>query len=179
MVCPTIDHRASSGYGAVMDRTLLLLRHGHAADPVGTADVDRPLSPAGIGQARGRGPRPGGHRIDQVLCSPAARTRQTLEATGVTAPAQYPAGLYLADADTVRTLISETDDEVGTLLVVGHFPGLPLAAADLDPAGAHDHGLDAGLPPAGLIVLQTGADWAALAPGLPRPEITVTAVHTG
>lgn len=160
-----------------MKRTLLLLRHGHAADPAGRGDAARPLSAAGTAAARARGPHPGGHRVDRVLCSPALRTRQTLEATGVAAPTEYPSALYLADPDAMRTLISETDDHVRTLLVVGHFPGLPLAAADLDPAGARAHGLDAGLPPAGLIVLHTAADWSALAPGLPLPEITVTAVH--
>lgn len=162
-----------------MDRTLLLLRHGHAADPLGVTDVERPLSTTGVDQARALGAHPGAHRVDQVLCSPALRTRQTLDATGVSAPTGFPSGLYLADPDTVRTLISETDETVRTLLVVGHFPGLPLAAADLDPAGARAHGLDAGLPPAGLIVLQTAADWSALAPGLPLPAIAVTGVHTG
>ncbi len=161
-----------------MDRTLLLLRHGHAADPLGVADVERPLSTAGTAQARRLGARPGGHRVDRVLCSPALRTRQTLDAAGVTAPAEFPSGLYLADPDTVRTLVSETDETVRTLLVVGHFPGLPQAAAELDPAGASAHGLDAGLPPAGLIVLRTAADWSALAPGEPLPEIAVTAVRT-
>lgn len=162
-----------------MDRTLLLLRHGHAADPLDVTDVERPLSAAGIAQARALGPSPGGHRVDRVLCSPALRTRQTLDAAGVSAPTDFPSALYLADPDTVRTLIAETDETVRALLVVGHFPGLPLAAADLDPAGASAHGLGAGLPPAGLIVLQTVADWSALAPGEPLPEIAVTGVHTG
>ena len=60
-------------------RTLLVLRHSKSAYPEGVADIDRPLGPRGVrdavtlgGWLLGQGLLP-----DLVVCSTAARTRQT------------------------------------------------------------------------------------------------------
>ena len=64
-------------------RTLILLRHAHA-EPAsdGQADVDRALSAEGLAEAEaaGRWLSAQGLVPDRVLCSPARRTRETLEA---------------------------------------------------------------------------------------------------
>lgn len=64
-------------------RELILLRHAHAepAD-TGQADLDRPLSPHGIAEAESAGRWLREQRLvpDRVLCSPARRARETLEA---------------------------------------------------------------------------------------------------
>ena len=64
-------------------RELILLRHAHA-DPAlpGQSDMDRPLSAEGLAEAEsaGRWLRDQGLVPDCVLCSPARRTRETLEA---------------------------------------------------------------------------------------------------
>src|SRR5690606_41476636 len=64
-------------------RELILLRHAHAlpATP-GQADLDRALSPEGLAEAEaaGRWLAENGLVPDCVLCSPARRTRETLEA---------------------------------------------------------------------------------------------------
>ena len=64
-------------------RELILLRHAHA-EPAenGLADIDRPLSPHGLAEAEAAGRWLLEQRLvpDRVLCSPARRTRETLEA---------------------------------------------------------------------------------------------------
>ena len=64
-------------------RELILLRHAHAepATP-GQSDLDRPLSPQGLAEAESaaRWLKEQGLVPDRVLCSPARRTRETLEA---------------------------------------------------------------------------------------------------
>src|SRR6476620_8632192 len=64
-------------------RQLILLRHAHAepASP-GQADIDRPLSPEGLAEAEAAGRWLAEHKLvpDCVLCSPARRSRETLDA---------------------------------------------------------------------------------------------------
>ena len=62
-------------------RRLILLRHAKSSwDYADLADVDRPLSERGRTAARAMGSYLRAHPIrpDLVLCSPAARTRETL-----------------------------------------------------------------------------------------------------
>ena len=123
-------------------RRLLLLRHGKAErSQPGGRDRDRALA------ARGRADAPqiGGylrhHAVlpDGVVVSPAARTRETWElaaaALGRGPAAVYDERLYNAAAGTILDVIKETSPEVGTLLVVGHNPGLQEAADLLAAAG--------------------------------------------
>lgn len=112
-------------------RTLILLRHAAAGGAY--RDSERPLTPAGEQDAIavGRWIRAELPRIDAVLCSTAARTRQTLAAVGVDAPVSFLDDLYGAGVDDILGAIAEVPDEVGTLLVVGHAPGIPATAAEL------------------------------------------------
>ena len=64
-------------------RELILLRHAHAEPAAaGQPDLDRPLSPDGLAEAAaaGRWLAEQGLVPDRVLCSPARRSRETLEA---------------------------------------------------------------------------------------------------
>ena len=69
--------------------------------------------------------------MDAVLCSIAVRTRETLAATGITAPTTYLEELYGAGVDDIMAAIEQVSDAVQTLLVVGHAPGIPATAAEL------------------------------------------------
>ena len=63
-------------------RHLILLRHAHAEPAsTGQADFDRPLSPRGLAEAEAAGAWLAEQSLlpDRVLCSPARRTRETLE----------------------------------------------------------------------------------------------------
>ena len=64
-------------------RDLILLRHAHAEPAAaGESDLDRPLSAEGLAEAdaAGRWLAAQGLVPDRVLCSPARRSRETLEA---------------------------------------------------------------------------------------------------
>jgi len=69
--------------------------------------------------------------IDAVRCSTATRTRETLAATGIDAPVVYEAGIYEASPRTLIELVRLSDDDVSTLLVIGHAPGMPWTAWEL------------------------------------------------
>ena len=153
-------------------RELILLRHAHAEPgAAGQADFDRPLSSQGLAEAEaaGRWLADQGLVPDRVLCSPARRTRETLEA--VLAVAGYaeqrlePA-IYEATPGTLIGLLQE-QGEVERLLLVGHNPGLERLVALLDTGQTTDY---RGMPPAGVAVLalpELPAS-AAIEPGLGR-----------
>lgn len=119
-------------------RELHLLRHAKSSwDDPRLADFDRPLNDRGRRAAaamadhiRRAGPRP-----SLVLCSPAARARETLE---VIAPALdgaatvFDARLYEADAeDLLARLRALPAGEPGPVLLLGHNPGLQRLALKL------------------------------------------------
>lgn len=148
-------------------RELILLRHAHAmpANP-GQADLDRPLSPEGLAEAEaaGRWLADNGLVPDCVLCSPARRTRETLEA--VLAAVGYidqrlEPGIYEATPGTLVAL-ADAHCEAERLLVVGHNPGLEQLVALMHSGQSGDY---RGMPPAGIAVLSLPAG-APMEPGV-------------
>ncbi len=119
-------------------KTLWLLRHAKASvGGDGLADRDRPLSGRGRAAAAAIGRHLGesGAHPELVLCSSALRTRETCElaakAIGGAWPVEYESELYLASALDLRERIARVSDGVGTLLVVGHNPGIAELALEL------------------------------------------------
>lgn len=114
-------------------RTLVLLRHAKSAYPDGVADHDRPLAPRGQREAGLAGDwlRANLPAIDEVLCSTATRTRETLARTGIDAPVSYVDRLYGATPGVVIDEINGVSDEVAVLLVVAHEPTMSELALDL------------------------------------------------
>jgi len=150
---------------------LVLLRHGKSAYPPGVPDHDRPLAGRGERQAALAGEWIGEHvaPVDQVLCSTATRARQTLERAGLNASVRYSSVIYGAEPDELITVLRE--DLTGperTVLVVGHFPGLPYLAADLAGSGSDSDALDrlyAGFPTSAVAVLEVSGQWVDIGPG--------------
>lgn len=111
-------------------KTLTLLRHAKSGwDDPAAQDFDRPLNPRGRRAARrvGEEMRIQGLAYDRVLASPAARVVQTLEEVSQSyGPLEitYERALYLGSLDVLLETIRATDDRFGTLLIVGHNPGL-------------------------------------------------------
>jgi len=137
-------------------RELILLRHAHA-EPAGTgqADLDRPLSPVGLAEAEAAGKWLKEHKLlpDCVLCSPARRTRETLETVlGVTGfvEQRLEDSVYEATPGTLIGLVADRSD-VERLMIVGHNPGLERLVALLNTGESSDY---RGMPPAGIAVLQ-------------------------
>jgi phosphohistidine phosphatase len=145
--------------------TLIVLRHAKAADGLGMADAERPLTGRGRRDAKaaGRHLHDLGLVPGLVLCSPATRTRQTLEALRLDAGAAatqvaYEPRIYQNDVDLLFDLIRTTADDLETLLVIGHNPAVHQLVVDL---GANE--IDR-FPTSACAVLSVEGPWADLVP---------------
>ncbi|WP_067699998.1 SixA phosphatase family protein [Nocardia jejuensis] len=152
-----------------MARTLILMRHGKSGYPDGVADHERPLAPRGLREAGLAGDwlRATQPAIDAVLCSTSTRTRETLAATGITAPVSFEKAIYDASPHTLMELVHLADDAVRTLLMIGHSPGMPWTAWELasnrsTPAAAR---LSTKFPTSALAVIEFDRPWADADPG--------------
>ena len=119
-------------------KRLFLLRHAKAErDAHGIDDEARALTPRGCEDATriGRFLNEEVYVADLVLCSTSARTRETLELVlpqlSEQPAVQYLDELYLADCEAILTLVRRTRDTVGSLMIVGHNPGLEECARSL------------------------------------------------
>ena len=144
-------------------RALVIMRHAKAANPEGTADVDRSLTRRGHADAAAAGPwlQRRGYVPALVLCSPARRAQQTWEALAVKGPeVRYDRRLYGAGALELLDVVAELDDDVRVVLLVGHNPGLAELSVLLDPAGG-----EGGLRTSGIAVHAVDASWPQWGPG--------------
>jgi len=150
-------------------RELILLRHAHA-EPAenGLADIDRPLSPHGLAEAEAAGRWLLEQKLlpDRVLCSPARRARETLEAvlslTGYVEQ-RLEQRIYEATPGTLAALVDE-HREVERLLVVGHNPGMERLVALMHSGQSGDY---RGMPTASVAVLSLPME-ASIEPGIAR-----------
>jgi len=147
-----------------MDR-LILMRHGKAerAAP-GGEDFDRPLALRGQTDAAlvARELAAQGLSPDLALVSEAQRTRHTWEAMARTlsgAAVEDRRDLYLASAREIWTAVKEAD---GTVMVVGHNPGLHELAlrllADASASPSQGARLMGGFPTATAAIFTFDAD---------------------
>ena len=119
-------------------KTLALFRHAKSdwSDPR-LEDFDRPLAPRGIKAAprMARAMKKLGLAPDLVLCSEAVRTQQTwrLAAPEIGAAPELVVRrkLYLAAPGELLAAVQEIGPEVGTLMLIGHNPGMESLAAAL------------------------------------------------
>jgi phosphohistidine phosphatase len=157
-------------------RTLVLLRHAKAETPGDDPDFDRKLTGVGEVDADAAGSWLADGRLhpDLVLCSTAARTRQTWQGVSVAlaqaragggAPeVRYEKGLYAGGRTEVFDLLRTVPDTVATVLVVGHNPTVSEVSLLLIPDEAYD-GQDVALKTAGLAVHRTEGSWSTTEPG--------------
>lgn len=105
-------------------KRLLILRHAEAAPA--PDDFDRPLTAKGIAGMQAMAGRLAALNLqpDFVLCSPARRTRMTLENLWPDAPAQFPEKLYNASAGTHYEAVKGISDSHASAMVVAHNPGI-------------------------------------------------------
>ncbi|NUL44324.1 histidine phosphatase family protein [Cellulosimicrobium funkei] len=154
------------------DKTLILLRHAKSDWPDGVNDHDRPLGGRGNREA----PAAGQWLVEQgvypemILCSDAVRTRQTCtwvcSELGEKAPTPYlDSRLYEADATRALAVINETEEQVRTLMVIGHMPwvqdlGMRIASVDSDEEAVVS--MAERYPTLGLQVFRIPGAWATL-----------------
>jgi phosphohistidine phosphatase len=164
--------------------TLSLLRHAKSSwADAGLDDRDRPLNARGQDAA----PRMGAYMARQgiapelILCSPAARTCQTLDLVlpGLQGKPEvvYEDALYLAPEEVLLARIREVPAAVSHVMLVGHDPGLHALARTLAGSGRHKE-LDAlaeKFPTAALAVIAFSADaWSEVERGAGRLELFMT-----
>lgn len=159
-------------------KRLLLLRHAKAeAHADGKDDRSRALTERGrIDAARmAVFMRKKQYLPDFVLCSTSVRTRETLEywsvAIAENPKAQYSDALYLAEPETMLSLIRRAPDTSKALMVVAHNPGteqiaMALLREELK-RGERDHAdaMEEKYPTASLAVIAfEGDSWKSVKP---------------
>jgi phosphohistidine phosphatase len=158
-------------------RTLAILRHAKADNPPGVADIDRPLTPRGHADATAAGAWLTNRGIlpELVICSPSRRTRETWHGVAVglgAAPVvMYERDVYSGDADDLLRLVTEVDDDIPTVVLIGHNPAVSQLSARLDPKRADADGLRT----CGLAVHRLDGPWSDWDGGDARLATTHTA----
>lgn len=155
-------------------RTIVLLRHAKADWP-SVPDHERPLADRGRQDAPTAGRRlaDDGLSVDLALCSTSARTRETWKLAAHELPHRpktvYEERLYEASLGELLALLGETPDEVGSLLLIGHNPGMH-ALADALTGSAEGDALvrmtRSGFPTAAFAVVTFTGSWKSVEHGV-------------
>lgn len=143
------------------DRTLVLLRHAKSDWSGSLPDVERPLAERGQAQAplAGRWLATDVGPLDLAIVSPAQRARETWGLVSAelapAPPVRFEDGVYAASAGRLLDIVREVPDDVRTLLLVGHNPGMEELASLLA-------GEDVIMRTAGIAVLGVAGPWSEL-----------------
>jgi phosphohistidine phosphatase len=159
-------------------KRLYLLRHAKSdrSDP-GASDIDRPLNARGRRAASAIGRYLRRHKLapDFIVCSVARRARETWEHLApqlkLDLPVDLSKQLYLATPPRILDLIRRLPEDRNAVLLLGHNPGLHVAALQLIGAGdeRERQRLQSKYPTAALLVVDFEAPhWRDIAPGSGR-----------
>ena len=154
-------------------RTLILVRHAKSSWNFDVDDHERPLSGRGRRDAEAIGRVLTDHVLspDLVLCSTATRTRETWSgAVSVGASAAevvFERGIYHAWVPELVSLLRQTPGAVGTLLMLGHAPGIPDLVEHLcvRTDSAEWAQLDHKFPTSGLVIINVPGRWSEIGKG--------------
>lgn len=141
-------------------KTLIIIRHAKAEHSSGV-DSHRKLSERGHHDAEAMAKMllAKGYRINKIFSSPADRTRQTTEyfakVHGVEdKDIKFFDDLYLGDTLQIIETINWLQENINTLAIVGHNPGVTNFTNDETPAHIDS------LPTAGVAVIEVDCeDW--------------------
>jgi phosphohistidine phosphatase len=159
-------------------RTLMLMRHAKSSwDRPELADLDRPLAPRGQETAPliARYVKGSKWQPDLVLCSPAERVRATWQLMspilGDSIDCKILRAIYPGAPSRLLEALRRADDKVGTLMLIGHNPGLGRLAVSLCATGPKKAlaRMQAKFSTAALAVIGFDVDhWHEVAPGTGR-----------
>ena len=148
-------------------KTLILMRHAKSDWTSGIdSDHARPLNPRGRASALALGDwlRDKSWLPDEVLCSSALRTRETLEGLGLEAPVRFLDVLYHAGPEVMQETLKAAQGD--TVLLIGHNPGIA-EFARLLLAEAPRHGRFRDYPTGATLIARFPLDtWSALRWGI-------------
>lgn len=119
------------------EHTLILLRHSKSDWSGNEADIDRPLAKRGRRQAPKAGQWLATHvnRIDLAVVSTAERARATWDLVSAELSerptTRHHEGAYAASVGDLLDIIRSLGEELGTVVLVGHNPGLEGVAETL------------------------------------------------
>jgi phosphohistidine phosphatase len=154
-------------------RTVVLLRHGKSSWSDSTlADIDRPLAPRGERASRKLAKYIRRKRIRPalVLCSPALRARETLEAVeaslGKRCVVEVVPQLYAASEQELLERLQALPEAVSSVMLIGHNPGLHDLALVLASRGADLPQLEEKFPTGALATLVVHSEsWTTVGAG--------------
>jgi len=163
-------------------KRLVLLRHGEAG-PAGAlgSDFARPLTPHGRAQAL-----QAAHRLQQahcvpesILASPALRARETAAIAAAhlerLQALRFEASAYPGTPEALLQLVGTLSERIGTLLLVGHNPGLSELACRLAALAGRQEAAPAA-PPAST-ALSTGGLCRIELADVPWPQLESGVTH--
>jgi phosphohistidine phosphatase len=142
--------------------TLILLRHGKSDWSGGEPDHLRPLARRGQRQVTVAGRWLADHVgvIDLAVVSPAERTRETWRLAAaelaVPPPVREDDRVYAGSAPMLLGVVRELPEELSTVVLVGHNPGLEDLVASLT-------GSRVPMPTSALAVIDLSGSWSATA----------------
>jgi phosphohistidine phosphatase len=147
------------------DRTLILLRHAKSDWSGAEPDLARPLANRGRRQAPDAGRWLAAHLdpIDLAVVSPAVRARSTWDLVSaeleVAPPIRIDDRVYGASDRELLTVVRDLPDDLHTVVMVGHNPGIEDLAGLLTAALAP-------MPTSALAVIALSGTWSVAAPGV-------------
>ncbi len=163
-------------------RTLLLMRHAKSDYPDGVPDHDRPLAPRGVRDAAAAGAwiAAAYPHIDEVVVSPARRTRQTWASVADrvrAATVREDSRIYEEWGSGLADVVATISDRASIALVMGHNPGIEDLVLTLSRGGdpSARARVRAKYPTSGIAVLLVPGPWAR--PG--NVELAAFAVPRG
>ncbi|MDB2414459.1 histidine phosphatase family protein [Rickettsiales bacterium] len=148
-----------------MARQLIILRHAQAEN--GSDDHSRGLTDKGIKASRKMGEyiKEIGLKPREIICSDALRTSQTAENickfADIDTAINKSKKLYLATPGEILKEIANFGDEVDSLMIVGHNPGVHQLCAGLVGEGDPQliQNLRSGFPTCAMAVLSLDVSW--------------------
>jgi phosphohistidine phosphatase len=167
----------------MMLKTIYLLRHAKSSwQDQEAEDLDRRLSKRGREAANAMANYLAKHGIvpAQILCSPALRTRETLERMekklDAAIPIRFEKGIYNAEAPALLRRLRRLSDALPSVMIVGHNPGMERLALMLtgDGEATARNKLANKYPTGTLAILTAPIDhWRDLGPERARLEVFV------
>lgn len=173
-------------------RQLFVLRHAKSSwDDPGLDDHERPLAPRGrrAVKALAEHLHTAGVAPQQILCSSARRTRETLAGADPPGERVVERALYSAGVDDLVERLRRVPENLASVMIVGHNPAMQMLVLRLTGANGNGRAL-ASSPPDGdlgelhrkfptcaLATLEFDCPWDEIGPGCARLSAFVVPRH--